>query len=593
MPLFTAESLETLRRRVDLSEVVASHIELKRAGAAHKALCPFHDEKSPSFTIQKGDSHYHCYGCGAHGDAIQFLMDHVRMNFQEAIESLAQRFGVALEVMEAETEQRGPRKADVKGALLQACELYHYLLLHTAEGHEALHYLGGRGLSLEFIQRFRLGWAPRYPGLFLPAMHAKGFSDEVLAAAGLIREREDGSRRDFFSDRITFPICDGVGAVIGFSARKYREETFGGKYINTTETLLFKKSRVLYGMNECRRRIAKEAQAIIVEGQIDALSLIFAGLNLTVAALGTAFGEGHVSELVDLGVKKVFLAMDADKAGIEATRKVGDLFQRRGVEVRVVRLPMGSDPDAVLRTEGIDGFLGLVDGAQDYLAFMVEVGSLTKDLHSPAAKTQLVQELAEQIRRWDSPVMVHESLRRLAHLMQVPEDMINNSQMPASHYLIRKSASAGVLEIDPDRILEGDLLRWLIVSGEKSLDYLELVKKFITIDHFRVGVCRSLFKTIESLAESGQRLDLLTLASQTQDPEVQRLLDDILQRKVDKDRAHQLVLATIQKICDRNWMLQCEEIRMKIQSGQCTDEEALSLLKEFDTLKRNPPKVGV
>ncbi len=593
MPFFTTESLELLRRRVDLADLVGSHIDLKRAGAAFKACCPFHDEKTPSFTIQKGDSHYHCFGCGAHGDAIQFLMDHVRMNFGEAIESLAQRFGVTLEYSEPEPDQKGPSKARLKESLLQASRLYHFLLLHTAEGHTALQYLVDRGISLDFVRRFRLGYSPRYSGLFVPSMHAKGFDNELLESAGLVRMREGGPAKDFFNERIMFPICDAVGSVIGFSARKFNEETFGGKYVNSAETLLFKKSRVLYGMHECRRRIAKESQAIVVEGQLDALSLIYAGLNLAVAALGTAFGESHATELIDLGVKRIFLAMDADKAGIEAARKVGNLFQKRGVEVKVVRLPVGSDPDSLIKSDGIEGFQALMENAQDYLTFLVEVSSLTTDIKSPAGKTQLIHDLTEQIRQWDNAVMVHESLRCLARLLQVPEEMVTNNQIAPSQYLIRKSASAGLLEINPDRILEADLLRWVIVCGEKNVEFLAIVQQHLTSDDFRVEVCRQIFKSIEHLAANGERWDLLTLASTSPDSSIQELINELLQRRIDKNRGQQLLIASIQKLLDRNWMLKCEDIRMKIQSGQCSDDEALSLLKQFDQLKRNPPKISL
>lgn len=581
MPLFTTESLENLRKRIDLVDVLSSHIDVKRAGAAYKALCPFHDEKTPSFTIQKGDSHYHCFGCGAHGDAIQFLVEYSRMNFQDAVETLAHRFNVVLDVVEENQEQKGPNKGLLKDALMHASQLYHYLLLHTDEGHKAVKYLYQRGITLEFIETFGLGWAPDQPGIFHKAMRAKGFSEEILVAAGLIKD----SGREFFQDRITFPICDATGSVIGFSARKIREETFGGKYINTSETPLFKKSRILYGLSECRRRIAKECQAIIVEGQLDALSLIFHGLNLAVAALGTAFGEGHVAELLSLGVKRIHLALDADKAGVEAAKKVGDLFQKRGVEVRVIRLPEGSDPDSFVRIHGIEEFSKLMDTAQDYLAFLVSQG----DMSNPAAKTQLLQQLTEQIRQWDSPVMVHESLRRLAHLMQVPEEMVTSSQVSAGHYLIRKSANAGVLEIDPDRILESDLLIWLLVSGDKSFDYYICVRKNFSIEDLRDPTCRGLFQAIDTAACAGERWDLLTLAAQG-DPKIQELLDVMMRRKVDKEHAEQLLVDTIQRILDRNWMLKCEEIGMKIRSGQFSDDEALQLMKDLATLKKSPPK---
>lgn len=303
MVLFSKDSLETLKQRIDLVEVMSAHVDFKKSGSAYKALCPFHDEKTPSFMIQKGDSHYHCFGCGAHGDAIQFLMSHQKMSFIEAVESLAQRFHVHLEKLEDKEEQKGPSKALMKEALNFAAQFYHHALLHTAEGHEALQYLYKRGLDLDFIRHFQIGLAPKaHPGLLRKVMQAKSIYPDVLLEAGLLGEGRDGNFRDFFSDRIMFPIHHHTGGVIGFSARKYKEDTFGGKYVNTPETPLFKKSKVLFGLNYCRRRIAKERKAIVVEGQIDALRLIHAGFNITVAGQGTAFGEGHVKELMTLKI---------------------------------------------------------------------------------------------------------------------------------------------------------------------------------------------------------------------------------------------------------------------------------------------------
>ena len=247
MPLFSKDSLDTLRQRIDLVEVLSSHIELKRSGASYKGLCPFHDEKTPSFMIQKGDTHYHCFGCGAHGDAIEFLMTYVRMNFTDAVQSLADRFHVNLETIDNSSEPKGPNKSLLKQALDAACRFYHFYLLHTSEGHEALSYLHNRGINLNFIRRFHLGLAPKSPGIFRKMMEEYALSDQTLLAAGLLTQA-NGGYREFFHDRITFPVHEASGAVIGFSARKYKEETFGGKYVNTPETPLFKKSRVLFGL---------------------------------------------------------------------------------------------------------------------------------------------------------------------------------------------------------------------------------------------------------------------------------------------------------------------------------------------------------
>lgn len=591
MPLFTKESLETLRKRVDLFEVLSAHLELKRAGASYKALCPFHDEKTPSFILNKGDTHYHCFGCGAHGDAIQFLMEHQRLNFHEAVESLAQRFAITLEVVDHQ-ESEGPRKADLKAALEQASRLYHFLLLHTQEGHEALHYLFQRGLDLSFVRQFQLGLAPKVGGCLRKLLHAKAISDEVLLAAGLLVMREEGGTRDFFHSRIMFPIRDAIGAIVGFSARKYREETYGGKYINTSETPIFKKSHLLFGLNECRKRIGKEQRAIIVEGQIDALRLISLGLNITVAGLGTAFGEGHVAELISLGVKKIYLALDSDRAGQEATRKIGNLFQKQGIEVFVTCLPAGDDPDSLVRREGIDHFIQLLEASIDYLTFLVRFHAPGKEEMSPAAKTQLVETVAAQIRAWDNTLMIHESLRKLAHLMQVPQEMVGVGAHASPHYLIRRTGSAGLLEIDPDRILESDLLYWLVMPGDgQQVEAVALVKKHLKPSDLRISSCVEILTVLFQAAETQVPLDTLSLMTRVENPSCQELLAELSKKRVPKEKKEACLLATIQRILDRNWMEKCELLRMRIQSGQCNEEEVSRLMQEFTALKRHPPKV--
>jgi len=587
MPVFSKESLETLRRRIDLVDVLSVHLDLKRTGAAYKALCPFHDEKSPSFIVQKGDTHYHCFGCGAHGDAIQFLMNHLKMSFLEAVESLAQRFQVPLEQVEG--EKQGPNKGLLKEALEHACRFYQFMLLHTPEGHQALHYLYQRGIDLKFIKYFQLGYAPSVSGMLRRTLHAKFVKDETMVEAGLLREGE--SARDFFSERITFPIRDASGAVIGFSARKYKEETFGGKYINTPETALFKKSRVLFGLNYSRKRIAKEQTVIVVEGQIDALRLIYEGFNITVAGQGTAFGEGHVKELISLGVNKVYLALDGDDAGHSAMSKIGHLFQKSGVEVLVVPLPLKSDPDAFLRKYGPEHFEKLMESSNDYLSFLVKYESRDLSMESPAGKSQLVQSIAKQIRSWNHPVMVHESLRKLAHITQVPEEIIGVGQEQISNIYIKKSANIGLQTINADLIVESDFVRWLLLMRESAPQFLQTAHANVPVEALRVPACRRIYQTILNNHTLGRPCDLLSLSIDIDDGESQLLLSEILEKKVNKERAVQNFGEAVQRILDRNWMEQREEIRRKIQMGQSSDDEVSELIKQFDILKSNPPKI--
>lgn len=589
--MFTKESLDTLRRRIDLVDVLSAHVEFKRSGAAFKALCPFHDEKTPSFIIQKGDTHYHCFGCGAHGDAIQFLMNFLKMTFLEAVETLAQKFQVPLEQAE-EGDKKETNKKALKEALLEACRFYQFMLLHSPEGHHALQYLNNRQIDLEFITKFQIGYAPAIPGMLRQALHTKFIKDDFMLEAGLLTSSsENGKLRDFFSDRITVPIFDASGAVIGFSARKFKEQTFGGKYINTPETPLFKKSRILFGLNYCRRRIAKEQRAIVVEGQLDALKLIDAGLNLTVAGQGTAFGEGHVRELVALGVTKVFLALDPDEAGQNATHKIGHLFQKEGVEVFIVKMPSGYDPDLFLRQNGVEQFVKLLEKSEDYVTFLVTYHSKSLNIESPAGKNQLVQMLATQIRSWPHSVLVHESLRKLAFLTKIPEEMIGVGQDHLPNIFIKKSANVGIQTIDPDIIVEADFLRWLLLMGRSMPAFFELAKSNVDPMYLQNALCRRIYQILLNNHANNLPNDLISISIDIDDAEGQRLLSSILEKKVNKDKASELFIESMQRLLDRNWMTERESIRKKIQSGQCSEEEVAVLIKQFDELKTKKPQL--
>ena len=592
MPLFTKDSLETLRQRIDLVDVLSSHIELKRTGAAYKGLCPFHDEKTASFVIQKGDTHYHCFGCGAHGDAIHFLMSYLKMSFYEAVESLAERFHVHLEYLENADANKGPNKALLKEALEQASLFYHFNLLHTPEGHQVLHYLYRRGLDLDFIYQFQIGLAPKKADFFRQIMHAKFIKDETLALVGLLIQGKGGKWRDFFVDRITFPIRDATGSVIGFSARKYLEETYGGKYVNTPETVLFKKSRVLFGLNYSRRRIAKEGRVVIVEGQIDALRLIHEKFDFTVAGQGTAFGEEHVKELLNLGVSVIYLALDADTAGREATLKIGHLFQKEGGDVRVIQLPQGLDPDSFLLERGPEAFSTLLENALGFIEFMVQFYSQEYDLRSPAAKQQMIEMIAKRVRQWERPILVQESLRKLAHMMQISENMLLLEQNYTPNLYLKKTASIGLQSIDADRILESDLLRWLFIHSPERERFLKIAEDHLHPDVFQVSICRKMYQALIDAFQKKEVMDTISLILKLNDSEGSLLISELLEKKINLEKAETFFLETVRKILYRKWMEQCESIKMQIQSGQCTDDEALELVKAYNELRKNPPKIA-
>lgn len=592
MPYFTKESLETLKQHVDVVEVISHYVDLKRSGTSHKGLCPFHDEKTPSFHVTKSQGFYHCFGCGVHGDAIAFLMQHAKLTFSDAVESLAQRYQIPLEVIEGSfhDKEKIDRNA-LKLALEKACQLYHLMLIHTPEGHEACQYLFGRGIDLEFIQHFSIGYSLPDSSSLRKTMRRLGITEKTMIDAGILVESSRNGLRDPYADRIVFPIHDATGSVIGFSARKFKEETYGGKYVNTAETPLFKKNKILFGLHASRRRIAKDRQAIVVEGQLDALRLLYHGIDIVVAGQGTAFGEGHLKELTALGVREVFLAFDSDKAGRAAAYKTGHLLSKAGISVKIVSMPDGADPDSLVRAEGIDAFLKLLKNSQEYLFFLAEHLSNEFDVSSPAGKNGLIQECIKQIRQWEEPVLVHESLRRLAQIMQVPEETVGSLGMAPVHVYVKKNAFAGTLDVDPDKILECEILRWLITAGTLKPHFSELARKNLTPACFVVPACRRAYEGYLEISSQNKPCQLLSLACFLEEEEHQSLINDLLGRKINLERADELFQASLFKLLEREWMRKREEVRLKIQSGSCSDEEAHVLLQEFDRLKKTPPRL--
>lgn len=591
MNIYSKKSLDELKNRIDLIEVISPIVDLKKVGACYKGLCPFHDESTPSFIVRVGDSHYHCFGCGAHGDAIAFLREYQKWSFQEAVESLADKFSITLELEEGSNLTKQKCTTHLKESLEKMAKWYHYYLLHSDEGHEALKYLYARGIDLDFIRLFGVGYAPKSFDLSIRAMKELSINMESAKEVGLLQA---SGMRPFFSERVMFPIQDKRGIVIGYSGRKIREESFGPKYLNTKETTLFKKAKVLFGLHHSRKRIAKEQRVLIVEGQIDALRLIQEGFNFTVASQGTAFGEEQVREITQLGVTQVYLALDADKAGQDACFKIGNMFQKEGVEVFALPLPNEMDPDELLREIGPEEFAKLFSPeslrGNDYLHFLVKYFSKGIDMNSPSKKNHVIQNIALVIRKWDHPLMIHESLRKLAQITSVPENLIGvekNASAPNIH--IKKSGSISSLAIDPDRLLEMDLLRLLFLITQEQKELVLIVQKNLAPKDFTTPICKRFFIHYFELFEEGVLPELFSLLSSLNNPEERLFFSEIIQKKVNEEKIEEILFETIKKITERNWMNQREEIRQKIQSGRLSEDEILILAKKFDDIRKSPP----
>jgi DNA primase len=341
MPRIKDSSVEAVKATAEILPLVEGVVRLRKSGGTYKGLCPFHQEKTPSFTVSPARGTFKCFGCGEGGDAISFVERYENVDFVGAIEYLAQRFGVELEYEESspEHEQRRQRDDRLRALLERAAVFYARVLWDAEQGAIARDYLASRGLGEAICREFRLGYAPAGATLVRPALQ-EGYAEEELLAVGLANRRGN----DYFQRRIVFPLADARGRVRGFQARRlHDDDPLQAKYVNSPEGELFRKGDLLYGLDGARQAIAKEDRAVIVEGNTDVIALRQAGFAPVVASMGTALTEAQVRELARL-TTRLFLCFDADAAGQDATLRGMELAVRQGFTVRVVPLPPGTDP---------------------------------------------------------------------------------------------------------------------------------------------------------------------------------------------------------------------------------------------------------
>jgi DNA primase len=371
MSRISAESVDALRDAVDMVDLVSGRTQLRRSGARHVGRCPFHEERTPSFSVDPLKKLYYCFGCGAGGDAIKFVEDTENLDYPGAVEWLAERYGVELDYERgsADDERRRARRARLLRLLEEAADFYSRYLWAAAEAQPARAYLDERGIRRETAGAFRLGFAPAAWDRVSAAARSKGYTADELNAAGLAARGRRGPV-DRFRGRLMFPLADARGRVVGFGARQMP----GGeppKYLNSPEGELFRKGGLVYGLDRGRRAIATAGRGVIVEGYTDVLALHQAGMPTAVASMGTALTEEQVRELRRV-CETVVLAFDADSAGAEATLRGMALARAQGLEVLVATLPKGQDPADVARG-GAGAMEAVLDGAESYLGHRVGV----------------------------------------------------------------------------------------------------------------------------------------------------------------------------------------------------------------------------
>jgi DNA primase len=431
-----SQFIDELLNRVDIVEVIDSRVALKKAGREYSACCPFHNEKTPSFTVSPAKQFYHCFGCGAHGSAISFLMEYERLEFVDAIEELASMVGMTVPREATGAQHKASR--DLYDVLEQASQFYSEQLRQHTNAEKAVEYLKQRGLSGEIAATFGIGYAPPGWDNLLRHLSAKNVTEKQMLTAGLLIAKQGGGHYDRFRDRIIFPIRDRRGRVIAFGGRALGDDT--PKYLNSPETEVFHKGKELYGFFEARKYSQDLQRLIVVEGYMDAVSLSQFGIKNVVATLGTATTKDHLDKLFRV-VPEVIFCFDGDRAGRQAAWRALEnslSLMGEGRQIKFMFLPEGEDPDTVVRQEGESGFHQRLQQAQAFSNFFYESLSKTIELNTIDGRSFLVEKVKPYLLKLPDGVFRHMMINKLSEISHVDPEKLSTLIFSVNASSVRK-----------------------------------------------------------------------------------------------------------------------------------------------------------
>ena len=445
MALYTKQSRDRVRDAVDFVELVSARTDLRRAGPArYEGLCPFHEERTPSFGIDPGQKVYHCFGCQASGDVFTFVQETEGVDFKGALELLAERYGVELEREEEDPGEAQRRRARERllELLSRTAAYYEKFLWDSSEAARAREYLRERGLQEQVLRTFSVGYAPSAWDRVLLASRSGGFTVDELYATGLAqRSRQNGQPYDRFRSRIMFPLADVRGRVLGFGARAMGEEQ-KPKYLNTSDNDVYHKGLHLYGAHLARPHAARAGRVILCEGYTDTIALHQAGMPAAVGLMGTALTSEQVGELSRMA-QTVLLALDADSAGQEAMLRASKLAEQRKLELRVVALPQGTDPAELIQRDGAEAMAAAVDASVPFVRFRVERVLAAGDHSSPEGRDRMIDELRPVLGTLAPGAMRMELTRMISGSLAVPDSLIEQRLAQGEGAGQRAGAGAG------------------------------------------------------------------------------------------------------------------------------------------------------
>lgn len=523
------EFLLELKYRNDIESVLSPYIALKRRGSNLVGLCPFHNEKTPSFTVYPENGSYYCFGCGQGGDIITFTMKMENLDYIDAIRRLAEKAGLRMPEDNRDDKEL-KLKNDIYAVNAEAGRFFHSALM-SPQGKAGLDYFLGRGLSLKTIKRFGLGFAPDDWHALENHLKSKGFTDYIISAADLVGRSEKKDKfgknitYDRFRNRIMFPIINIHGKVIGFSGRAMPgNEKQGGKYINTSDTPVYKKSHNMFALNYAKAVCSK--QAILVEGNMDVIALHQAGFETAVAALGTSFTEEQ-ARLLGRYTKEVVLTMDADSAGEKATDRAISILEPVGVSIRVLRLPDCKDPDEFIKKHGNARFQKLLDNAMSALEYKLLTAARGIDLDATDGKLKYLNKACEVLAATNDPIAIDlytgklsakygVSKERLSQIVKMAQDKRRSGEVRRELNEIIAPQTAKKDEVNPQKAqfkLAAKAEETVISVLVRHPDMLETAKTKLDASDFLTDFNRRLFERVVEILETGREFDLVLLGA--------------------------------------------------------------------------------
>lgn len=545
---YSDEIIEEVRMKNDIVDVISDYVKLQKKGSSYFGLCPFHNEKSPSFSVSPGKQMYYCFGCGAGGNVFTFIMEYENYTFVEALKYLAGHAGVTLP--EAEYSKEARAAADLRTTLLEiqkkAAGFYYYQLRQDT-GKQGMAYLKGRELSDETIHKFGLGCSPKYSGALYQYLKSKGYSDEHLKESGLFNIDERRGMQDKFWNRVMFPIMDVNNRVIGFGGRVMGDAK--PKYLNSPETKIFDKSRNLYGLNIART--SRKPYLIVCEGYMDVIAMHQAGFTNAVASLGTALTSGHAS-LMRRYTKEVLLTYDSDEAGQKAALRGIPILKAAGIRPRVVNLAPYKDPDEFIKAEGKEAFEKRLDEAANAFLFEVKVLEKQYDLSDPEGKTEFFRKTARKLLEFPEELERNnymESLSRIYHIkFEDLRKMVNNMALGGASTAVSKKPEARSRKKenkeDAGRTAQKLMLTWL-ASYPAMFD---TIAGYITPADFTTPLYHQVSELVFAQHEEGE-VNPAKLLNQFSDSEEQKEVTSLFHATLHLERKEDARRALLETVC--------------------------------------------